>query len=266
MVKIPGGGAPTGVVFNGGSNFALSTDNKSGPARFIFAGENGEIFGWNSTGVATSATQVASTKNAVYKGLALVTRDQKQFLLAANFHANKIDVFDSQFKPVTSSHHAFRSVGIPHGYAPFNVAVFGNRVFVSYAKQDADRHDDVAGAGHGFINVFNLHGGFLKRFATRGVLNSPWGMAIAPHGFGEFSGDLLVGNFGNGRIHAFHPRSGKLDGTLRGVHGKPVEIDGLWALLPGNGTAGLTTDVWFSAGPAGESHGLLGILRATDRD
>jgi uncharacterized protein (TIGR03118 family) len=263
VVKIPGGGAPTGVVFNGGTNFVLSTDNKSGPARFIFAGENGEIFGWNSTGVATSATQVASTKNAVYKGLALMTRQQEQFLLAANFHANRIDVFDSHFSRVTLRH-AFRSVGIPKGYAPFNVAVFGTRVFVSYAKQDAARHDDVAGAGHGFINVFNLDGRFVKRFATRGVLNSPWGLAIAPQGFGAFSGDLLVGNFGNGRIHAFRPRSGALDGTLRGTHGKPIVIDGLWGLLPGNGTAGRTTDLWFSAGPAGESHGLLGILRPTD--
>ncbi|HEY2044407.1 MAG TPA: TIGR03118 family protein [Jatrophihabitans sp.] len=265
IVKIPGAGAPTGVVFNAGTGFALTTDGKSGPAKFIFAGENGQIFGWNPTGVdGTSATQAAMTANAVYKGLAMVTVNQKQYLLAANFHDNRIDVFNDHFAPVMM-HHAFASVGIPKGYAPFDVALLGNRVFVSYAKQDAARHDDVAGAGHGFVNVFSTSGRFLDRFSSRGVLNSPWGLAIAPKGFGEFSGDVLVGNFGDGRIHAFDPRSGELEGTLRTSNGKPIVIDGLWGLLPGNGTAGQTSDVWFSAGPNGETHGLLGILRASGR-
>jgi uncharacterized protein (TIGR03118 family) len=143
--------------------------------------------------------------------------------------------------------------------------VLGNRVYVSYAKQDAARHDDVAGAGHGFINVFNLNGRFLSRFASRGVLNSPWGMTVAPTGFGDFSGDVLVGNFGDGRIYAFD-RWGHREGTLRAANGRPLAIDGLWALLPGNGTSGATSDIWFSAGPDGESHGLLGILRAADDD
>jgi uncharacterized protein (TIGR03118 family) len=265
VVKIPGQGAPTGVVFNGGTNFVLSTDQKSGPAAFIFAGENGQLFGWNGTGDATSATMVASTKDAVYKGLALDTVGHTQFLLAANFHDNRIDVFNSRFSPVMSTR-SFRSVGIPKGYAPFDVAILGSRVFVSYAKQDAARHDDVSGAGHGFVNVFSLDGRFQKRLASRGVLNSPWGLAIAPRGFGTFSGDLLVGNFGDGRINAFDKRSGKFEGTLRGPKGRPIVIDGLWGLLPGNGVSGRTSDVWFSAGPAGESHGLLGILRLAHND
>ncbi len=265
VVKIPGSGAPTGVVFNGGDGFMLSTDGKTGKAVFIFAGEGGKIFGWNNSGDPTSATQVASTRNAVYKGLATVTVRGHQYLLAANFHANRIDVFDSSFTRLHVDF-AFRSVGIPWGYAPFNVAVLGGRVFVSYAKQDADKHDDVAGAGHGFVNEFSVTGYFRKRIATRNVLNSPWGLAIAPAGFGKFSGDLLVGNFGDGRIHAYSPSSGHLKGTLRGAHGVPLVIHGLWGLLPGNGVAGKTTDVWFSAGPSRESHGLLGVLHATDDD
>jgi uncharacterized protein (TIGR03118 family) len=264
-VSIPGMGSPTGVVFNGGPGFVLSTDGKTGPALFIFAGEGGEISAWNPTGTATMATLVVPSKGGVYKGLALVTNDAKQFLLAANFHDNRIDIFNSSFAPV-SKKNAFRSVRIPSGYAPFDVAVLGNRVYVSYAKQNAEKHDDLAGPGRGFVNVFTTEGKFLRQFARRGVLNSPWGLTIAPKGFGEFTGDILIGNFGDGRIYAFDPRSGELEGTLRGTDGQPLVIDGLWALMPGNGVAGATSDLWFSAGPAGETHGLLGILRAAPDD
>lgn len=254
------GGAPTGTVFNGTSGFVLSANGISAAARFLFAGENGDITAWNPTVTGTTAVRVTHTAGALYKGLALVADPTAPRLLAANFHANRIDVFDSAFMPVRDRH-AFRSIGIPHGYAPFNVAVLGDKVFVSYARQDADRRDDVAGAGHGFINVFDTNGKFLKHLVRRGVLDSPWGMAIAPAGFGTLSGKLLVGNFGNGRIHAFDPRTGRLLATLRGPDGAPITIDGLWGLLPGNGASAATSDVWFSAGPNGESHGLLGVLR-----
>jgi uncharacterized protein (TIGR03118 family) len=260
VVSIPGGGSPTGQVFNSTTDFVLPTGGK---ALFIFAGENGDLSAWNGA-QGTNAVLVAPSAGGVYKGLALLTNSSGNWLLAANFHDNRIDLFDGAFNRVMKKN-AFRSVGIPNGYAPFNVAVLGNRVYVTYAKQDADRHDDVAGAGHGFVNVFNTDGRFLRRFASRGVLNSPWGMTIAPMGFGEFSGDVLIGNFGDGRIYAFD-RSGEREGTLRDANGMPLAIDGLWGLRPGNGTAGATSDVWFSAGPAGESHGLLGILRATDDD
>jgi uncharacterized protein (TIGR03118 family) len=260
VVSIPGGGAPTGQVFNSTSDFVLPT---GGPAAFIFAGEGGELSAWNGA-QGTSAVLVAPSMGGVYKGLALLSTASGNRLLAANFHDNRIDVFNGAFHRVVRRD-AFRSVGIPHGYAPFNVAVLGNRVYVSYAKQDAAGHDDVAGAGHGFVNVFSTGGRFVTRFVTRGVLNSPWGMTIAPKGFGDFSGDVLIGNFGDGRIYAFD-RSGDREGTLRGTDGKPLIIDGLWGLKPGNGTSGATSDVWFSAGPAGESHGLLGILRSTDDD
>jgi len=259
VVSIPGGGSPTGQVFNSTGDFALPTGGK---AFFIFAGENGDLSAWNPA-QGTTAVLVSPSKGGVYKGLALLATSAGSRLLAANFAANRIDVFDGAFHPVAMS--GFRSVGIPAGYAPFNVAALGGRVYVSYAKQDAAKHDDVPGAGHGFVNVFDSGGKFLRHFASRGTLNSPWGMTIAPAGFGDFSGDVLIGNFGDGRIYAYD-RSGDPEGTLRRADGHPLAIDGLWALMPGNGTAGAASDVLFSAGPAGESHGLLGILRSLDDD
>ena len=256
VVSIPGQGAPTGQVFNSTSDFSLPTGGK---ALFIFAGENGELSAWNQA-QGNTALLVSPSKGGVYKGLALVSTAHGNRLLAANFHDRRIDVFDGSFHLMKSTGR-FGNVGIPHGYAPFDVAVLGNRVFVSYAKQDAAKHDDVAGAGHGFVNVFDLAGRFEHRFATRGVLNSPWAMIMAPRGFGDFSGDVLIGNFGDGKIHAFN-RDGHLVGTLRDTTGKPLVIDGLWGLKAGNGVSGASSDVWFSAGPDGESHGLLGILHA----
>lgn len=260
VVSIPGGGAPTGLVYNPTTGFTLSSHGKSGPAAFIFAGEGGDIFAWNQTGDVTKAILVAHASDAVYKGLTMVTMGDKPFLLAANFHRNRIDAFNSQFARV-SMPGAFKSRSIPEGYAPFNVAALDRRVYVSYAKQDPTRTDDVAGQGHGFVNVFNSRGRFLHPLIRRGPLDSPWGMTIAPAGFGNLAGRLLIGNFGNGKIHAVDARTGRLIATLRDAAGNPVVIDGLWGLLPGNGTAGGTSDVWFSAGPDDETHGLVGILR-----
>jgi uncharacterized protein (TIGR03118 family) len=135
-------------------------------------------------------------------------------------------------------------------------------VFVTYAKQDANREDDVAGAGHGFVDVYTNYGVLLHHFASRGVLNSPWGLTVAPSSFGRLAGDLLVGNFGDGRIHAFNLRTGHLDATLRDKHGHAIAIDGLWGLLVGDASAGGADSIWFSAGPGDEAHGLLGLLRA----
>jgi uncharacterized protein (TIGR03118 family) len=199
----------------------------------------------------------------VFKGLALLQRRHGgPEILVADFAHARIVAFDGAFQPVKLPSRAFTDRRIPRGYAPFNVAVLGDRVFVTYALQDAMKHDDVAGPGHGFVDVYSTSGRLLDRFARRGVLNSPWGLAIAPARFGAFSGDVLVGNFGDGRIHAFDPWSGRLRGVLRDAHGRPIVIDGLWALLPGNGTSAGTSDVWFSAGPNDEAHGLLGVLRA----
>ncbi len=259
-VRIPGGGDPTGVMFNPTGRFRLSTGGKTGPALFVFAGENGDLSAWNKSGNAARAVLVAHTRNAVYKGLTRVTVGGRPRLLVANFHADRIDVFNQHFTRVPMRH-AFSSKGIPRGYAPFNVADLHGRVYVTYAKRDATGHDDVAGRGNGFLKVFDQRGRSLGSLVRRGVLNAPWGLAIAPRGFGPFAGKLLVGNFGDGRIHVVDQRHARVVATLRDGRNKPIAIDGLWALLPGNGTAGKRSDVWFSAGPVDESHGLLGFLR-----
>lgn len=263
VVSIPEG-APTGQVFNDTDGFTLA-DGK--PALFIFDSESGHVTAWNGAS-GTTAELVASSKDgAIYKGLALVHRSHGSArLLAADFHNGKIDVFNSAFRPVRMSKHAFRDPFLPKGYAPFNVAEIRGRVVVTYALQDANAEDDTSGTGHGFIDVYSQAGTLLRHFARRGVLNSPWGLTIAPQGFGPLSGTLLVGNFGDGRIHAFNLMSGRVVATLRGGDGKPIAIDGLWALMPGNGITGQPSDVLFSAGPAEEEHGLFGLLRLATAD
>jgi len=254
-VSIPGG-APTGQVFNDTTAFLMP--GTATAARFIFIGEDGELSAWAG---GPAATLVGHTDGAVYKGLALAHSPSGPMLLAANFHDNRIDVFDGTFAPVPGTG-MFRDPTLPAGYAPFNVAELGGQVFVTYARQDADGEDDVAGPAHGFVDVYTTSGAWVRRLVTHGVLNSPWGMAIAPAGFGQFSGELLIGNFGDGRIHAVDPGTGEVQGILRGTSGKPLAIDGLWGLMVGDAAAGGTSSVWFSAGPDDEAHGLLGVLRA----
>lgn len=259
VVRTPGG-APTGQVFNDTTQFVVPGTKM--PALFIFAGEHGDISAWNQAVVPlTKAISVGHTPGAVYKGLTIAHSPFGPLLLAANFQANRVDVFNAKFKKLPVDL-LFHDGGLPRGYAPFNVAEIGNRVFVTYAKQDGAREDDVAGSGHGFVDVYTDYGALLHRFASRGVLNSPWGLAVAPASFEKFAGDLLVGNFGNGRIHAFDLRTGHFEGTLLNGQHNAIVIDGLWGLLVGDAAAGGANSVWFSAGPDGESHGLLGILRA----
>jgi len=257
VVSIPAG-APTGQVFN--DTAAFTVPGTGAKALFIFAGEDGDLSAWNMA-AGTNAVAVGHTAGAVYKGLALDHSSTGPLLLAANFHDNRIDVFNGSFvlQPDTGM---FHDGSIPNGYAPFNVAQLNGRVYVTYAMQDAERHDDVAGPSHGFVDVFTNDGALVRRLVTHGPLNSPWGMTIAPPNFGQFSGDLLIGNFGDGRIRAFDPNTGAVLGILRGTNGGPLEIDGLWGLIVGDAAAGGPNAVWFSAGPDDESHGLLGILRA----
>ena len=254
VVTIPGG-APTGQVFNDTTAFLLP--GTTTVSRFIFIGEDGDLSAWAG---GTAATLISHTDNAVYKGLALVHSRSGPMLLAANFRSGRVDVFDGTFAPVHNPG-MFTDPTLPRGYAPFNVAEIGGQVFVTYALRDADGEDDVAGPAHGFVNVFASSGVFLRRFASHGVLNSPWGMTLAPPTFGQFAGDLLIGNFGDGRIHAFDPNTGEVLGILRGTAGKPLAIDGLWGLIVGDPVAGGVDSVWFSAGPDDEYHGLLGTLR-----
>jgi uncharacterized protein (TIGR03118 family) len=261
VVTIPG--PPTGTVFNPGTGFVVSDGHgHSDAARFLFDTEDGQIIGWSPNvpppPTSTQGEVGTTTPGGNYKGLAMATDNGAARLYAANFASGAIDVFDDTFTPVMNPG-AFTDVKLPSGYAPFNVQELGGKIYVAYAKQDAQKHDEVAGPGRGFVDVYDTHGMLLKRLIRRGGLNAPWGLAIAPPGWGKLTGKLLVGNFGDGRIHVYSPHNGHLIATLRGKHGT-LKIDGLWGLRPGNGTGGSTKAVWFSAGPDDEAHGLLGTL------
>src|SRR6266513_3769309 len=212
--------SPTGQVFNPTVDFTLTPGMR---AVFLFATEDGTIAGWNPMVNATTAvTKVDNSgSGAIYKGLAMGSNVNGNFLFAANFHAGTIDVFDKNFTPVISPG-AFTDPNIPAGFAPFNIQNIGGQLYVTYAKQDADKHDDVAGPGNGFVDVFNTDGVLQKRLVSQGVLNSPWGKAVAPAGFGPFGCDLLIGNFGDGTINAFNPSTGNLLGTLEDSNGQPI--------------------------------------------
>jgi len=261
------GAAPTGQVFNGDGSAFIVKDGQgnSGSALFIFDTENGTIDGWapNVGGPPPSmVTEVARNNgaNAVYKGLAEATVKGKSFLYATNFRSGRVEAYDSTFTPVEMPGGLFVDRGLPTGYGPFGIAEIKGMLYVSFAKQDSTLHDDVGGSGHGFVDVFTNNGKFVRRLVSRGALDSPWGMALAPAGFGQFSGDLLVGNFGNGLINVYNPDNGAHLGVLRRSNGVPIQIDGLWGLMFGNGNAAKTSQLIFSAGPSHESHGLLGKI------
>ncbi len=256
-------GAPTGVVFNGSSSFIVSQGAASGPSLFLFATEDGTIAGWSPIANPASAIVAAdiAAEGAVYKGLAIAPDASQAHLFAANFRENLIDVFDNSFQRVNQPG-SFSDSMIPAGFAPFNVANLNGKLYVTYAKQNGAKHDDVAGAGNGYVDVYDLDGKLLNRLISRGPLNSPWGLALAPVGFGKFGNDLLVGNFGDGKINAFDPASGRFLGSLSDQHGKTLNIEGLWGLAFGNGqNTGDTNTLFFAAGIGGEKHGLVGSLQ-----
>jgi uncharacterized protein (TIGR03118 family) len=258
VVSIPGG-APTGVVFNPTNDFVVRVGKQSAPANFIFDSESGRITAWSKMVSGTNAQVEFSSPHAVYKGLALASVHGAGYLYAANFHAGRIDVFNGRFKKIRLSGR-FRDARIPTGFAPFDIQLLGGKLYVSYAKQDAARHDDVAGPGNGFVDVYDTSGHLLRRLISRGDLNSPWGLALAPSSFGSFGGDLLVGNFGDGAIHAYDPTTGAAKGQLMNTDGNPILINGLWALRFGNGTFASSKTLVFTAGIGDESHGLLGEI------
>ena len=254
VVTIPQG-APTGTVFNGGSGFGIT----GGPALFLFSSEAGVISAWNQSS-GTAAQTVATVDGAVFKGLAIAGTPGGPRLYATDFHNNQVDVWDDMFAPAAKPG-AFTDPNLPKGFAPFGIQTVGNRIVVTYAKQDADARDDLHGAGLGFVDLYDTSGNMVKRLVSRGPLNAPWGVALAPKHFGKASKDLLIGNFGNGRINAFAPRSGRFKGALRkGRHGPRIRIDGLWALEFGNGTIGTPRTLLFTAGPGDEQHGLFGAI------
>lgn len=273
VVTIPGPsrdvtGTPTGIVFYGGPDFIVREHYREGPARFIFAAEDGGISAWAPNVEPTRAIRVFSSRDgAVYKGLALSANGKAPLLYATDFHNNRVDVFDADFKPVHMHHKSFHDPDLPKGFAPFGIQAINGDIYVSYAKQDEARHDDVAGPGNGFVNVFDPEGRLIRRLISRGELNSPWGMTLAPASFGEFGSRLLVGNFGNGRLNAFDLKSGKFVGQLRGVDRKPLFIDGLWGIQFGNGLEHQPTNtLFFASGPQHENHGLYGRLDAVERE
>ena len=256
--------SPTGQVFNPTSGFMIKSKAGKAPALFIFSSEGGQIIAWSPVadppvnGKSTAQVKFSS-RSAVFKGLTIASTRFGTFLYATDFHNGRVDVFNSRFHLVHTPG-AFRDRHLPRGYAPFGIRAINGLIYVTYAKQDADRHDDVAGRGHGFIDVFTPSGFMLERLVSRGALNSPWGLEVAPQGFGPFGGKLLVGNFGNGRIHAYSLFSGRFDGTLRTQQHKPITIDGLWALQVGTATTGGTGTVLFSAGLNAEADGLVGAI------
>jgi uncharacterized protein (TIGR03118 family) len=251
VVGIPGG-APTGVVFNATPGFKVN----GAAAHFIFDSEAGTITAWNA---GTQAVTEATTPGAIYKGLAIASKGSATMLYAANFHAGTIDVFNDSFAPVTVPG-GFADPTLPAGFAPFNIQEIAGRLVVAYAQQDADAEDEVAGAGLGYVDVFDTSGHLLRRLVSQGALNAPWGLAVAPRHFGPFSGDLLVGNFGDGAINAYDPRTGAFRGTLQNKDGNQIKINGLWALRFGNGVIGTPQTLLFTAGIGDEDHGLFGEI------
>lgn len=252
-VTIPGDGTVTGVAFsNVAGNFNGDT--------FLFASEDGTFSGWRGAlGTAAETLATGSTAN-VYKGLTDASVGGNQYAYLANFKTGNIDVVKGSAAASNLTGN-FTDPNLPSGYAPFDIADLGGILYVTYALQDGAKHDDVAGAGNGFVDTYDLQGNFLGRLVSKGALNSPWGLAIAPAGFGDVGGDLLVGNFGDGSIHPYNPTTGALVETLTDAKGNPLSIDGLWGLKFGNGgAAGPATTLFFTAGPDGEQHGLFGEL------
>src|SRR5689334_12637946 len=254
---VPGAGGaqgnPTGVVFNGGTGFVVNNGvGAPSAARFIFASEDGTLSAFKDAPIVTVVPNTgAPAHGAIYKGLAIDSATAGQRLYATDFHNGKVDIFDSSFHAVTIAG-AFTDPNLPEGFAPFGIQNIGGTIYVTYALQDEDKEDDVAGPGNGFVDAYDTSGNLIRRVASAGELNSPWGLALAPADFGRFSGDLLVGNFGDGRIHAFDPTSvGEFEavGLLHSAAGRPFQIDGLWALQFGHGTTatsanGLTTTLF----------------------
>jgi uncharacterized protein (TIGR03118 family) len=254
-------GAPTGQVFNGTNGFKLRVGDMRVPSRFIVDSEAGVISAWTLTDpVQMHFRQKLVLPDAVFKGLAIGFFHRHPALYATDFEGGSVDVIDSHFH-MLSTPGVFRDPMVPMNYHPFGIETIGNRVVVTYAKTQAGSDDEAHGPGFGFVAAFTQNGRLVKHLVSHGALNAPWGLARAPMGFGRVGGDLLVGNFGNGRINAYDMQTGMWEGTLRRPSGRAVAIHGLWALKFGNGVAGGPRDLLFSAGLDDESHGLLGELR-----
>ncbi|MDH6153691.1 MULTISPECIES: TIGR03118 family protein [Paraburkholderia] len=261
--------APTGIVWNPSSAFLVPGTNIA--AAFIFATEDGTISAWagglnpanNAVIAVDNSSSPSAASGAVYKGLVFGVNAKGGFLFATNFRSAQIDVFgpsgaNGLFTPATTDG-GFTDPNLPAGYAPFGIANIDGDLFVTYAKQDDQKHDDDAGRGHGFVDVFDTDGHLLRRFASRGPLNSPWAITRASFAFGRFSGKILIGNFGDGRINVFN-NDGTFVDQLEDAYGNPLAIDGLWTLTLGGGRNSSSDTLYFSAGPNKETNGLFGTI------
>ena len=256
-VPVPPGGTPpstpTGAVFN-------ATPADFHGDRFIFVTEDGTISGWS--GGTNAVLRKNNAGSAIYKGVTIAQINGVNFLYAANFFSGAVEVFDTNYMPFTNlGSSAFTDPKLPAGFAPFNVQNINGSVFVTFAKQGEGNEDEVDGPGLGYVDAFDSSGNLLMRLKSGRWMNAPWGVVLAPDDFGEPGGRLLVGQFGSGEIASFDPENGNFHGLLRGPHGQPLSIDGLWALSFGNDAgAGSSKTLFFTAGIDGEEHGLFGTI------
>jgi uncharacterized protein (TIGR03118 family) len=265
VVDLPSGDAgaarPTGVVFNGTRDFRIEQDGVIRTSQFIFAGEGGTLTAWTSAASTNAAVKVADggANGPVYKGLAITRFGGENFLYAADFRNNSVDVFDARFDRVRSLPGRFRDPRLPDNYAPFAIMANNDRIYVAYAKQAGSGTNQETGNGLGVISVFDTGGVFIGRLVTGDALNAPSGMVIAPGNFGTFSRSLLVSNFGDGKINAFNAVTGRLEGTLSDTAGRPIVIGGLRGIAFGNGVNFQpVTTLFFTAGPSGATQGQYG--------
>jgi uncharacterized protein (TIGR03118 family) len=263
---------PTGQVYNGGGGFLIATPNGQETAQFMFDGEGGTIAAWAKDSGAAAVTAyddgvVNGANHAVYKGLAIGTAGGASYLYATDLHNNKVDVFDTNFAKPPAMQGKFVDPNMPAGFVPFGITAVNDQLYVTFAMQDQAMHDEVAGAGLGYVDAFDFNGNFLNRFASAGALNAPWGMAVAPAGFGSLAGDVLIGNFGDGTVNIFTPNGTSLAtsvGPLMVSNGGALSIPGLWSLAFGNGDPDKpNTTLFYTAGFANQTDGVFGSISAT---
>jgi uncharacterized protein (TIGR03118 family) len=265
VVAIPAGtsgaASPTGIVYNGSTDFKVTQNGVTGASPFIFVGEAGTVSGWSPGVNRTNAvTAVDTGGSAVYKGLAIGAFAGANYLYAADFRNNRIDVYDAGFQKATLPG-GFADPNLPAGYGPFGIQAVGDRIYVAYAQRETSGNDEVKGAGLGVVDVYDMGGTFMHRLAAGGALNAPWGIALAPANFGDFSNALLVGNFGDGKINAYNPSTGAFIGTLSKADHTPIVIDGLWGIAFGNGVDNQPVNtLFYTAGPGDEAHGIYGRI------
>ncbi len=265
VVNIPpsasnGAGAnPTGLVRNDSAFFRITKNANTQPSTFLFAAEDGSISGWNSAVDPSNAVLAVDhgASGAVYKGATIGVTTTHTILYVTNFYSGKVEMYDENFNRLDTAS-TFNDPNLPAGYAPFGIRNFSSQIFVTYALQNPSRHDDVPGAGHGFVDVYDTSGNLLRRLLTDSRLNSPWGLAAGPAVFGKFNGGLYVGNFGDGKINVYDPNTGAFLGTPRQTDSTILQFDGLWDLLF------LNNQLYFSSGIADEDHGNFGVIFPTN--